>query len=282
LVEASGSLESAWNRLDINNTGKVSRTAFDTGLSLLQVDVEQVCGVSLRKLFFRMARGGEVTQDAWSTFFRPLQEDPETVQALAEAADRFKQRVQQLEVNKQFQEQGRLSRRPSAEVAQKDVEAGDGTPETSAAGSIARVLVEICGSLDSAWQRLDRTKTGKVSRADFYLGLADLGLDTEQACGMPALTIFQLLSRAGEVTAESWGSFFRGAALRNSLSPLTERGSNEKDSSRLPLPAGRAATGLGSNGGTSNDRGEQQATLAPLATGASNSSRQVPAPAETF
>jgi len=75
LVKQCGSLERAFGMFDYNHQGKITHSQWVTGLALLRLDVDVLCGIS-SKSFFKMIDSKhklEVNLDAWTTFFRQLE-----------------------------------------------------------------------------------------------------------------------------------------------------------------------------------------------------------------
>jgi len=89
LVDRCGSLERAFGIFDFNHKGKVTRTKWDTSLSLLRLNIPQLCGVPSRSIFKMMDSldgpgKGEVKLQTWIRFFAQQLQGTEVESLLAE------------------------------------------------------------------------------------------------------------------------------------------------------------------------------------------------------
>jgi len=78
LIEKCGSLERAFSSFDYNRKKKVTRTQWETGILVLHLDCEDLCGISAKRLFKMMETmdgpgTGAVTLENWTRFFEQLE-----------------------------------------------------------------------------------------------------------------------------------------------------------------------------------------------------------------
>ncbi|CAJ1396830.1 unnamed protein product [Effrenium voratum] len=81
LVEKCGSLARAFAYFDYNRTGKVTRSRWDSALSTLHIDLQELCGLPSKQVFKMIdclngRAKGEVRLDEWNQFFQKQLQAP--------------------------------------------------------------------------------------------------------------------------------------------------------------------------------------------------------------
>ncbi|CAK0889209.1 unnamed protein product [Prorocentrum cordatum] len=194
LVGKCGSMSASWQKMNSNSTGKVSRSMFDAGLSVLHIDPAEVCGLPARRLFLEMSRGGQISQDSWYDFFRAALDGPDAAARLEEAERRYEEARQahmpRSEVDENATGSEPASRRRQRSTATVSEAQGASPPAAAAPGGARGAAVAASGPARvSAWSAslgphgIEATEAGQDARAHERPLCARRGLESGPGLG---------------------------------------------------------------------------------------------------
>jgi len=243
LIAKCGTLEKAWERFDLNRSGRISRWQWDSALTTMHLDTDRVCGASANKLFSQLSHGSQVTHDAWNSFFKPFVDDPATSSALQEALKQFENTCEEerrrhgdkrgerahrekprirasgnaaSSLKEAVDNEARMSKDELAEVelqaSAESLQLQEELTKHNLSGdhALAYILAAKFGSLRKAFRWFNSNGSGRLSNNEWDTGIRIMRLDLQKLTGNTSQDFFRIMQQGKNlITHSDWNDFFQ-------------------------------------------------------------------------